>query len=63
MTLSLSVKSKEINKTVTAKETVISYETKNKKGQKFLDVCKNIEDILTQTEEWKALPEYEKFYD
>ena len=35
----------------------------NKKGQKFLSVCKAIEEILTGSEEWKALPEYEFLYD
>lgn len=63
MTLILSVKADGIDKTVTVPETVISYETNNKKGQKFLDVCKGIRDILTETDEWKALPEYEFFYD
>ncbi len=63
MTLILSVKTDEFEKTVTVKETVLSYETKNKKGQKFLDVCKGIRDILMETDEWKSLPEYEFLYD
>ena len=63
MTLILSVKADGIDKTITVKETMLSYETNNKKGQKFLDTCKGIRDILTTTEEWKALPEYEFFYD
>ena len=63
MTLILSVKADGIDKTITVKETMLSYEANNKKGQKFLDTCKGIRDILTATEEWKALPEYEFFYD
>ena len=63
MTLILSVKADGIEKTVTVPETVLSYDANNRKGQKFLDVCKAIEDILTATQEWKALPEYEFFYD
>lgn len=63
MTLILSVKADGLDKTVTVKETVLSYETSNAKGQKFLDVCKGIRDILTETDEWLSLPEYEFFYD
>lgn len=63
MTIVLSVKSDEFEKIITVKETIASYETNNKKGQKFLDVCKGIQDILTETNEWKSLPEYEFFYD
>lgn len=63
MTLILSVKTDGIDKTVTCPETVLSYDANNRKGQKFLDVCKAIEEILTATDEWKALPEYEFFYD
>ena len=63
MTLILSVKADGIDKTVTVKETMLSYEANNKKGQKFLDTCKGIEEILTETEEWKSLPEYEFLYD
>ena len=62
MTLILSVKTADFEKTVTVKETVCSYETQNKKGQKFLDVCKGLKDILTETNEWKSLPEFEFCY-
>lgn len=63
MTLILSVKADGIDKTIMVEETVLSYETSNAKGQKFLDVCKGIRDILTETDAWKALPEYEFLYD
>lgn len=63
MTLILSVSTDTVQKTITAKNIVITYESDNRKGQKFLDVCKTIRDMLMETEEWKALPEYEFFYD
>lgn len=63
MTLILSVKTDTVEKTIAAENIALTYESNNKKGQKFLDVCKAIRDILTETEEWKDLPEYEFFYD
>ena len=63
MTLILSVSAGAVQKTITAANIAMSYRSDNREGQKFLDVCKAIEDILTETEEWKALPEYEFFYD
>lgn len=63
MTLILSVRTDMVNKTITAEDIALTFEAQNAKGQKFLDVCKAIEDILIETEEWKALPEYEFFYD
>jgi len=63
MTLILSVKTDKINKTVTARNIALTYTADNEKGQRFLNVCAEIKDILTSTDEWKALPEYEVFYD
>ena len=63
MTLILSVSTGAVQKTITAANIAISYQSDNRAGQEFLDVCKAIEDILTATEEWKALPEYEFFYE
>lgn len=63
MTVVLSVKEGGFEKTITVPETALSYDADNKKGQIFLDVCRYIEDILTETEEWKALPDYEFLYD
>lgn len=63
MTLVLSVRTGTFQKTIRAADIALTYKTNNKKGQKFLDVCSAIEKILTETEEWKALPEYEFFYD
>lgn len=63
MTLILTVRTADGEKTIQAKGIAMSYESKDEKGQKFLDTCRAIEEILTDTEEWKALPEYEFFYE
>ena len=63
MTLILTVRTDDCIKTVRAEDIALTFETTDTKGQKFLTVCKAIEDILTATDEWKALPEYEHFYD
>ncbi len=62
MTLILTVKYGSYEKTVTAENIALSFNAKNTKGQKFLDVCKGIKDILTSTDEWKSLPEYEYYF-
>ena len=63
MTLILTIRDGDKVKTVRAENIALSYESNDPKGQKFLDTCKGIRDILTATEEWKTLPEYEFFYD
>ncbi len=63
MTLILSVDMGGNEKTISAKTIAISFDSENEKGQTFLTVCKTIIDMLTATEEWKALPEYEFLYD
>ena len=63
MTLILTLRDGDNVKTVRAENIALSYESDDPKGQKFLDTCKGIRDILTATEEWKSLPEYEFFYD
>lgn len=63
MTLILSVKTDAVNKTVTAENIAMTFESKDIKGQRFLSACKAIADILTESPEWKALPEYEVIYD
>ena len=62
ITLILSVKTNTIEKTITAANIADIYEAENSEGQRFLQVCKEIIHILTATEEWQALPEYEYFY-
>lgn len=63
MTLILSVKTDTVQKTITAADIALTFESEDSQGQKFLSVCKAIRDILMETDEWKALPEYEFFYD
>ena len=62
MTLILSVKTDTLQKTISAVDIAMSYDSQNARGKRFLDVCKAIEDILTATDEWKALPDYEFYY-
>lgn len=62
MTLILSVRTKTVNKVIRAENIALTYETTDSRGQKFLSTCKAIEDILTATDEWNALPEYEFIY-
>lgn len=63
MTLILTMRFGDQIKTVRAENIAFTFESNDPKGQKFLDVCKGIRDILTETDEWNALPEYEFFYD
>ena len=63
MTLVLTVHTDMVQKTITAEDIALTFESQNSQGQKFLSVCKAIRDILMETEAWKALPEYEYFYD
>ena len=58
--LSLSISTKDYSKTVKA-NSVGAYESSTIKGTKYLEVIKGIRAILTETEAWKALPDYE-FY-
>lgn len=56
MTLILTVKNEEDVKTVRAENIAFLYESDNEKGQKFLNVCKYIQDVIISTEEWNSLP-------
>lgn len=51
MTLILSASINGTQKTIKAENISQSFESNNKKGQRFLSVCKAIIDRLTQTEE------------
>ena len=62
ITLILSVKTNTVEKTITAANIADIYEAESPEGQCFLQVCKEIINILTATEEWQALPEYEHLY-
>ena len=61
--LILTVRTGDDVKTITAKEVSLTYETRSIKGKRYIKTCRAISDILTSTEEWKALPDYEFFYD
>ena len=63
MTLILTVRIGDRLRQIRSEDIAISYEANNPKGQSFLTACDVIRGILTSTEEWKALPEYEFFYD
>lgn len=63
MTLILTVRIGAYEKTVRAENIAMSFESEDGEGQKFLTLCKQIRDLLTDTEAWKNLPEYENFYD
>lgn len=64
-TVILSITSNQKTKTVTCKNIAFGEEKwmKNKKARDFMRVKDEIVEILTSTEEWKALPDYEFGYD
>ncbi len=62
MTLILTVRENGKEKTIKAEDISLSFESKTKKGRRFLGACEDIIDILTAIEEWKALPDYERYY-
>lgn len=62
-TLILTLRYGDHVKTVRAEGVAIAETPDNAKGQNFLYTCQAICDILTATDEWKSLPEYESFYD
>ena len=59
--LILSVEINATNMKIAANEVALGDAT-SEKGQKFMDACDAIEDILENTEEWKALPDYPYLY-
>lgn len=61
--LILTVRVGDDVKTITAGEVSLSYETWSIKGKKYINTCRAISKILTSTEEWQALPDYEFYYD
>lgn len=63
MSLILSVNTDTVQKTIAARHIACRYSSKDAKGQAFLSACKAIIDLLEQTEEWKALPDYDYFLD
>ena len=63
MTLVLTVRMNGEVKTIKAQNIALSFESVDKKGQEFLEVCETISNRLMETEEWKALPAYERLYE
>ena len=62
-TLILTVRSGGREKTVRCEDIALMWEGKDKKGQAFLTACRTISELLTATEEWHALPDYEFLYE
>lgn len=63
LSLSLTVKMGNIDKTINVPEASLMYEGKTPEAQKFINAVKAIRDILVNTDEWKALPDYEAYYE
>lgn len=63
MDLILTVEFEGKTKTIACRETSLQYTSRVEKGNAFLQACKTIIDMLTSSEEWEALPEYEFLYD
>lgn len=62
-TFVLTVRANGEEKTIKAEDNSGSFVSESEMGQAFLDVCKYIKTVLISSEEWKALPEYENFFD
>ncbi|MBQ3016016.1 MAG: hypothetical protein IJD79_04470 [Clostridia bacterium] len=56
MTVSISVKAGEVDRTVTAEKIPGFSAGLTRKGKRYLEAVKEIVDILEATEEWKSLP-------
>ena len=50
-------------KTVAARNIALSFTSDTDKGQQFLTTCRAIQEMLTATEAWNDLPEYEHLYE
>ncbi len=61
-TLILTVRFGDVEKTIVARGVDSLREAEYKQGQDFLTAFRSIIDILTESEEWKALPDYEFRY-
>ena len=62
MTLILTVRTELWEKTVTAEGIAGSYVSDDRMGQRFLEVCAGIQDILEHTAAWQTLPEPDLFF-
>ena len=52
-----------VEKKIACENIAVSYSSADRDGQKFLTLCRTIENLLYETPEWKALPDYEYYYD
>lgn len=62
MTLILTVRTGQGEKTIAARGIADTFTADNERGQRFLQTCRRIIDMLTATAEWKTLPEAEVLY-
>jgi len=62
-TLILKVTENGKEKIIKAEDISTFVSTADGKGRKFLKTCEEISKILTSSEEWKALPDYEFHYE
>ena len=63
MSLILTVQTGGNTYRIAAEDIAQGFESDHRQGQAFLDCCRGIIELLTESEEWKALPEYEFLYD
>ena len=61
--LILTVRLGNMTKTVTCPDVAYTNTGYDEKSQAFLDVCAKIQEIVTSTDEWKALHDYEVLYE
>ena len=61
--LILTVRAGDYVKTINAEDVGISSGFLFPKGLRFIETCNGIADMLTSTEEWQALPDFEFYYD
>ena len=62
-TLILTVRVDDEEKTIKAEHVSLFFDAENEKEQRFFDTCNAIGNLLEATDEWKALPDYENFYE
>ena len=61
-TIVLTLDTASGKKTIACKEVSIGAVGGDEKGRAFLSLCREISEFLMQTDAWKALPDYEFFY-
>lgn len=61
-TLILTVNSNGKQRSIRAAGISSTFKSEDEKGQAFLSVCEKLITRLTSTDEWRALPDYERLY-